>query len=281
MNHNPIGNSPIGVFDSGVGGLTVLEAIRQVLPNENYIYLGDTARVPYGNRTSQTIIKYAASCADQLVSRGVKAIVIACNTASAHALEALSEQLDIPVLGVIDPVSRLAVCTTRTRSIGVIGTRATVASQAYTRAIHRCDPEVRVYAQACPLFAPIVEEGWANSEVAGLVVHEYLKNLLDSMGPQNADAIDTLILGCTHYPVLKPRIASALADMGIRAQLCDCGQATAADLRQTLADRDLFNSASRLGSVQYLVTDDPQQFISVGRSFMREPPKNVDHIDIV
>ena len=276
MNH-----SPIGVFDSGVGGLTVLEALRQVLPNENYIYLGDTARVPYGNRTSQTIIKYAASCADQLVSRGVKAIVIACNTASAHALEALSAQLDIPVLGVIDPVSRLAVRTTRTRCIGVIGTRATVASQAYTRALHRCDPDVRVYAQACPLFTPIVEEGWANSEVAALVVHEYLKNLLDSMDPQNAEAIDTLILGCTHYPVLKPRIASALADMGIRAQLCDCGQATAADLRQTLADRGLFNPASRLGSVQYLVTDDPQQFIAVGRSFMREPPKNVDHIDIV
>ena len=274
-------HSPIGVFDSGVGGLTVLESLRQFLPSENYIYLGDTARVPYGNRTSQTIIRYAVSCTQQLVSRGVKAIVIACNTASAHALEALRQSFDIPILGVIKPVSEMAVSITKTQCIGVIGTRATISSQAYTKAIHSVSENIQVYGLPCPLFVPLVEEGWANTEVAGLIVREYLKNLHDSMDISKNHRIDTLILGCTHYPVLKTRIAEALSEMGMQIQLCDCGQATARTLNQILIDQNLQISSNHLGNVQYLVTDDPQQFMNIGRSFMREPPKNVEHIDIV
>ena len=272
--------APIGVFDSGIGGLTVLEAIRQVLPGENYIYLGDTARVPYGNRTSQTIIRYATSCARQLVDRGVKAIVIACNTASAHALEALRKTFDIPIFGVITPVSEMAAKLTQTQCIGVIGTRATISSGAYTTAIHTYAPDAKVYGLACPLFVPLVEEGWSNSQVAGMVVHEYLKNLLDNIHSESELTLDTLILGCTHYPVLKSRIAEALASLGQHVQLCDCGQATAQVLLQSLNQSQL--RANRgLGSVNYLVTDDPAQLSAIGRSFMREPPKNVEHIDIV
>lgn len=276
-----INHEPIGVFDSGVGGLTVLESIRQILPNENYIYLGDTARVPYGNRTSQTIIRYAVSCTQQLVSRGVKAIVIACNTASAHALDALRQTFDIPILGVIEPVSQMAVSLTQSQCVGVIGTRATISSQAYTKAIHQLSENIQVYGLACPLFVPLVEEGWANTEVAGLIVREYLKNLHDSLDISKNHQIDTLILGCTHYPVLKTRISEALSEMGMKIQLCDCGQATAKVLKQTLDNKNLLNLTNHLGNIQYLVTDDPQQFMTIGCSFMREPPRNVEHIDIV
>ena len=274
-------DSAIGVFDSGVGGLTVLEALRQVLPNENYIYLGDTARVPYGNRTSQTNIRYAVSGTQQLVNRGVKAIVIACNTASAHALESLRQTFDIPIFGVIEPVSQMAVSLTQTQCIGVIGTRATISSQAYTKAIHRISENIQVYGLACPLFVPLVEEGWAGSEVAGMVVREYLKNLHDSLDISKNHSIDTLILGCTHYPILKARITESLSEMGMQIQLCDCGQATAKVLKDGLTKQNLLNHTKHLGNVQYLVTDDPRQFMNIGLSFMREPPKNVEHIDIV
>ncbi len=273
-------DAPIGVFDSGIGGLTVLEAIRQVLPGENYIYLGDTARVPYGNRTSQTIIRYATSCARQLVDRGVKAIVIACNTASAHALDALRETFNVPIFGVITPVSEMAAKLSQTQCIGVIGTRATISSGAYTSAIHQFSPNAKVYGLPCPLFVPLVEEGWANSQVAGMIIHEYLKNLLDNIHAEGSQVLDTLILGCTHYPVLKSGIAEALASLGQHVRLCDCGQATAQILLQSL-NQNQMRAQRGLGSVNYLVTDDPAQLSAIGRSFMREPPRNVEHIDIV
>ena len=270
-------DAPIGVFDSGIGGLTVLESIRRVLPGEDFIYLGDTARVPYGNRTSQTIVRYSTSCARQLVARGVKAIVIACNTASAHALDALRAAFDVPVLGVIEPVSRYAAQVTQTRSIGVIGTRATVSSGAYTAAIQRFRPDASVFGLACPLFVPLVEEGWANTDVAGMVVERYLRDLLNMAGSQ---AIDTLILGCTHYPVLKSRIIETLDRLGHAVQLCDCGEATAKVLVDTLKADGLIASHGN-GHVHYLVTDDPAQLTAVGASFMHEPPQDVEHIDIV
>ncbi len=271
-------NRPVGVFDSGVGGLTVLDAIQQVLPHEDLIYLGDTARVPYGNRTPQTIIRYAVSCAKQLVERDVKAIVIACNTASAHALEALNEAFDIPVYGVIEPASRMAVQVSQTRCIGIIGTRATISSQAYSRAILHLDSSAHVYGLACPLFVPLVEEGWAESDVACLVVEKYLKDLL---GMTDGHSMDTLILGCTHYPILRTMISKTLKRYGCNVSLCDCAQATAETLRMALEKRQLLASNTHHGRAQYLVTDDPLQFAAVGKSFMKEPPSDVIHIDIV
>ncbi|MBO4349944.1 MAG: glutamate racemase [Proteobacteria bacterium] len=275
MNHKAI-----GVFDSGVGGLTVLDAIRQVLPNEDYIFLGDTARVPYGNRTRQTIIRYATSCVHQLVARDVKAIVIACNTASAYALDALTQMLDIPVFGVIEPAAQKAVQLSHNRCVGIIGTRATIHSQAYVNAIQSINNDVKVYGMPCPLFVPIVEEGWANSDVARLVVSRYLADLLKDV-EQNGDQMDTLILGCTHYPILKTIIAKELAEMGKSVELCDCAQATAASLAKDLQEHHLLSDAKSTGNADYLVTDDPAQFSMIGKSFMKVPPENVEHIDIV
>lgn len=298
----------IGVFDSGVGGLTVLEALRQKLPNEDFIYLGDTARVPYGNRTPQTIARYATSCARQLVDRHVKALVIACNTASAHALSALRSAFRIPVFGVIEPVSQMAVGTSRSGIIGVIGTRATIASDCYCRAIAALSSTARVYAKPCPLFVPLVEEGWGDTEAARLIVKTYMFEFLQMMGGVRngelgtggggaafgdmganrkacSDApqavIDTLILGCTHYPVLCGAIDRVLRDFGVEVALCDCGAATACALERALRQGDLLNTRDEPGTTSYLVTDDPDLFTSIGRSFMKQPPVDVEHIDIL
>jgi glutamate racemase len=268
----------IGIFDSGVGGLTVLDAIRAQLPHEDLVYLGDTARVPYGNRTPQTIVRYATSCARQLVKRDVKAIVIACNTASAHALNALNEAFDVPVFGVIEPAAQMAMQMTQKGSIGIIGTRATIASRAYEHAILRSAPDMKVCGHACPLFVPLVEEAWSKTEVARLVVKQYLSELIAKAG---SDVPDTLILGCTHYPVLKPMISEVLSVLGVDMQLCDCAQATASYLSHELSNRHLLDTKTALGRVEYLVTDDPDQFAEVGRSFMAEAPQLVRHIDIV
>lgn len=268
----------IGIFDSGVGGLTVLEAIRTRLPYEDLLYLGDTARVPYGNRTPQTIVRYAMSCAQQLVKRDVKTIVIACNTASAHALDALNEAFHIPVFGVIEPAARLAMQMTKSGHIGIIGTRATIGSKAYERAILKASPEMQVSALACPLFVPIVEENWSQTEVARLIVREYIENLRQ----QSKNHVpDTLILGCTHYPILKPMIADVLNDLHIPMQLCDCAQATAEYLANELEIRGLLSDSTQEGTTEYLVTDDPKQFTEVAQSFMHRAPQLVKHIDIV
>ncbi len=269
-------DDPIGVFDSGVGGLTVLDAIQTELPNESVVYLGDTARVPYGNRTPQTIVRYALECAEVLVSRGVKAIVIACNTASAHALDVLQCELTIPVFGVIDPVSEEAVKITQNHCIGLIGTRATVASGAYERAIHLFDPQARIVAQACPLFASLAEEDWADHEVTYLTALEYLKPF------KSAPIVpDTLILGCTHYPILKPAITRALNTLDLHMTLCDCARATAHELHEQLRRRDLLSHATQPGHTEYLVTDAPAPFAAIGASFMSRAPQNVKHIDLV
>ncbi|MGN1071177.1 MAG: glutamate racemase [Bradymonadia bacterium] len=275
----PSPQQPVGIFDSGIGGLTVLDAIRQILPHEDYIYLGDTARVPYGNRTPQTIIRYATSCARQLVARNVKTIVIACNTASAHAIDALRQTFDIPVLGVITPASQLATHTTHSGHIGVIGTRATIQSHSYERAIQTINPNTYVHSLPCPLFVPLVEEGWANSQVAQLVVQQYMEQLFNNTY-EHADLIDTLILGCTHYPVLKPLIHDVLTSMHKHVALCDSGTATANQLKQQLFTSHLLNPQTSTGNANYLVTDDPELFTAIGKSFMKSPPDTATHIDI-
>ncbi len=266
----------IGVFDSGVGGLTVLNAIQKALPHESFVYLGDTARVPYGNRTPQTIVRYALECAQVLVDRGVKAIVVACNTASAYALDVLQCELKIPVFGVIDPVSKEAAQTTQNKAIGLIGTRATVASRAYERAIRIIDPEIRVTSVACPLFASLAEDAWAEHQVTYEIALEYLKAFKDV-----EKTPDTLILGCTHYPILKKAIRRALTTLELDMKLCDCADATANALARQLARRNLLSTSAQNGKAEFLVTDAPAPFAAVGASFMTHAPTGVKHIDIV
>lgn len=265
-------DSPIGIFDSGFGGLTVMDAIRKVLPCENLLYLGDTARVPYGNKTQQTIIRYSTACANLLVSRGVKALVIACNTASAYALETLQKTLRIPVLGVIEPVSRYAYKLSKSGHIAVIGTRATVASEAYVRALSALRPELEITQAACPLFVPLVEEGWCEHPITLEVCHEYLSHI-------SGTRIDTIILGCTHYPLLRTSISRCLEQMHHTAQLCDCASATALELKETLGRGGLLR-VSGVGNSEYLVTDAPQSFARIGQGFMQDGFERVEHVDL-
>lgn len=258
-------SAPIGVFDSGLGGLTVAHAIMRQLPTESLIYFGDTARVPYGPKSPETVRRYSREISAFLIEQGVKAIVVACNTATAHALPALREELDVPVIGVVEPGARAAVRATRTGHIGVIGTVGTIRSQAYVRAIHAEDPDLRVTALACPLFVPLVEEGWTNHEATHLVAEEYL-------APFVKDPIDTLVLGCTHYPLLKPVIGEIV---GRSVRLIDSAEETAADARRMLAANDLTAVAGE-GAYRFVASDDPQQFLTLGRRFLGSAIERVE-----
>ena len=258
-------SAPIGVFDSGLGGLTVAHAIMRQLPAESLIYFGDTARVPYGPKSPETVRRYSREISAFLIEQGVKAIVVACNTATAHALPALREELDVPVIGVVEPGARAAVRATRTGHIGVIGTVGTIRSQAYVRAIHAEDPDLRVTALACPLFVPLVEEGWTNHEATHLVAEEYL-------APFVKDPIDTLVLGCTHYPLLKPVIGEIV---GRSVRLIDSAEETAADARRMLAANDLTAVAGE-GAYRFVASDDPQQFLTLGRRFLGSAIERVE-----
>ena len=257
--------APIGVFDSGLGGLTVAHAIMRQLPAESLIYFGDTARVPYGPKSPDTVRRYSREISAFLIEQGVKAIVVACNTATAHALPALRDELEVPVIGVVEPGARAAVRATRSGHIGVIGTAGTIRSQAYVRAIHAENPDVRVTALACPLFVPLVEEGWTNHEAAHLIAEEYL-------APFVKDAIDTLVLGCTHYPLLKPLIGEIV---GRSVRLIDSAEETAADARRMLADNDL-SAADGEGEYRFIASDDPQQFLTLGRRFLGSAIERVE-----
>ena len=198
-------SAPIGAFDSGMGGLTVVKELMQQLPNEQIIYYGDTARVPYGDKSKETILTYARQIMNFLVDQGVKAIIVACNTVSAVALEDLKNEFDIPVIGVVKPGAKAAAETTRNNRIGVIATRATINSGIYKEFLCRTDPNISVFQKACPLFVPLVEEGWVNDEITDLIIHRYLDDMLKN-------DIDSLVLGCTHYPLLRDRIQMAVGD---------------------------------------------------------------------
>jgi glutamate racemase len=258
-------SAPIGVFDSGLGGLTVAHAIMRQLPAESLIYFGDTARVPYGPKSPDTVRRYSREISAFLIEQGVKAIVVACNTATAHALPALREELQVPVIGVVEPGARAAARATRTGHIGVIGTVGTIRSQAYVRAIHAENPDLRVTALACPLFVPLVEEGWTNHEATHLVAEEYL-------APFVKDPIDTLVLGCTHYPLLKPVIGEIV---GRTVRLIDSAEETAADARRMLAANDLTAAAGE-GAYRFVASDDPQQFLTLGRRFLGSAIERVE-----
>lgn len=254
----------LGMFDSGIGGLTVLREVKKLLPHEHIVYLGDTARVPYGNRSAATVTRYSLENARFLLAKGIKMLIVACNTSSAVALPVLKKRLPIPVVGVIEPPSREAVKRTRKKRIGVIGTRATIASRAYERTIKRLDPAVEVISRACPLFVPIVEEGLEADDIAGLVVEKYLRDFARL-------SLDVLIMGCTHYPILEPRIRELLGD---EVYIVNSGRETAGEVRRML-ERHCCLESSGKGGCEYFVTDAPDKLSDLGGRVLGEAPKRV------
>jgi glutamate racemase len=250
--------SPIGVFDSGIGGLTVAHEIMRQLPNEGLIYFGDTARVPYGPKSPDTVRRYSREIAGYLEQQGVKALVVACNTATAHAVPTLREELHVPVLGVIEPGARAAVRASRRRNVGVVGTAGTVKSGAYERAIRELDPTMRITAQACPLFVPLVEEGWTDHPAARLIAQEYL-------APLRREHVDTLVLGCTHYPLLKPLLREVL---GTEVRLIDSAEETAAEVAQVLSQQCIAAPSDAQASYRFIASDDPLMFLQLGQRFL-------------
>jgi glutamate racemase len=262
---------PIGVFDSGFGGLTVVRALRERLPNESVVYFGDTARVPYGSKSPAIVRRFSREAAEFLLSRDAKLIVVACNTATAHAVDGLSKELTVPVIGVIEPGATAAVGATRTGRIGVLGTAGTIASGAYDLAVRRrLGEKGRVYAQPCPLFVPLVEEGWTEHEVTGSVAREYLRPL------QEVD-VDVVILGCTHYPLLRPVLQSIMGD---EVRLVDSAEETARAVEGTLVSRDLERAARTPAEYAFFVSDSPHKFRDVGRRFVGDLIGHVAHVDI-
>ncbi|MCX7793296.1 MAG: glutamate racemase [Thermodesulfovibrionales bacterium] len=257
----------IGIFDSGVGGLTVFKEIKRLLPEENIIYLGDTARVPYGIRSKETVTRYSIENTEFLLSKGIKLLVIACNTASSLSLQEIKNMTAVPVVGVIEPGARAAVSVTRNKKIGIIGTEATVRSMAYPEIIKHIDSTVQVFSKACPLFVPLVEEGWFTGEVTRLVTETYL-------GELKVKGIDTLILGCTHYPLLKDIISEV---MGSEITLIDSAQETAKVVKKILEMYDLQNNSAH-GNYTFYVTDSPERFVHVGEKFLGEKIENIEKI---
>lgn len=248
----------IGIFDSGVGGLTVLREIIGAMPQEDTIYLGDTARVPYGTKSPETVIRYARQIASFLVSRDIKLLVVACNTASAVSLDELKAEFQIPIVGVIEPGAMRAAAVTRSGRVGVIGTSGTIRSSAYTKAIKRINPDIEVITAACPMFVPLAEEGWVDNEVARLTARLYLQGLKDS-------GVDTLVLGCTHYPLLKGIISEVMGDEVI---LVDSAAETAARVREILAGQEELRPPQEHGNHHFFVTDVPAGFIRIGNRFL-------------
>ena len=264
----PNRDSAIGVFDSGIGGLTVLQQIIEALPSENTVYLGDTARSPYGTKSVDTVLRYSFENTEFLVEKGVKIVVVACNTSTAIALEPLQKMFAIPVVGVIAPGVKRAIASTKNKKIGVIGTEATIQSGAYTRALKAADGSVEVYSRACPLFVPLVEEGWTDNQVVEMTVEAYLESLKQS-------GIDTLILGCTHYPLLKKAIGEFL---GSAVRLVDSAEETATEVTAMLKKASLARTRGR-GSHGFFVTDAPDRFIGVGRRFFGERVESAVRIE--
>ena len=266
---------PIGVFDSGLGGLTVVREILNQMPGERIVYFGDTARTPYGTKSPETLIRFSVENARFLIQKKIKMLVVACNSSSAYCLPALRKELGIPVVGVIEPGARAAVGAGDRKRIGVIGTQATIKSGAYQRAIKALQRGIKVETQACPLFVPLVEEGWLDNAVTRQVVKEYLL-------PLKAKEIDTLVLGCTHYPLIKPVIRKVL---GSSISLVDSAQETATEVKELLLAYDLISrrSKARRASQQYYVSDTPERFASVGKRFLGSgmgPVKKVSPIEM-
>ena len=266
---SPADHRPIGVFDSGVGGLTVLRALMARLPGEGTVYLGDTARVPYGTKSADVVTRYSVRNAELLLKHDVKLLVVACNTASAVALPALTQRLSIPVLGVIEPGARAAAARSRNGRVGVIGTQGTVRSGAYQRALEAARPGVTVLARACPLFVPLAEEGWTSGDVPRMAAKRYLAEL-------SAAGVDTLVLGCTHYPLLRGVIAEAV---GPDVALVDSAEAVAEAAAVLLEARGALGGHAA-PEHRYFLTDVPHQFVDVAARFLGQKVESVEQVDI-
>lgn len=263
-------NRPIGVFDSGIGGLTVFKEVVEQLPGEDIIYFGDTARIPYGTRSKETVIKYVMQSVEFLLSKDIKAIVIGCNTASALALDEAREKFDVPIIGVVEPGANAAVNFTRNNTIGVIGTEGTINSNSYQETIRRILPTAEIIGTACPLFVPIVEEGWENSDVADVASRKYLLELKEHN-------IDTLVLGCTHYPALRYTISKTMGDA---VRLVNPAYETAKLIKNVLKEKMILNEKIDYGVYRYYVSDDPDKFKRVGENITRKRIGKVEKVNI-
>ncbi|MDR3626775.1 MAG: glutamate racemase [Ignavibacteriaceae bacterium] len=261
---------PIGVFDSGIGGLTVVKRIASALPTEDIVYFGDTARVPYGSKSNSTVIEYSIQDAKFLMNKNVKAIVVACNTSSSVAIEALRNKFHVPVIGMIEPGARFAVSQTKTGRIGVIGTRATIKNKAYSSEIKKLNPDIEVFEKACPLFVPLAEEGWIKHKAAYDIAEEYLKDLKKS-------DIDTLVLGCTHYPILAKVIQDVI---GENVKLVDSGIASAEAVKKELDRIGLNTNKFSPGNQQFYVSDIPLKFKAIAELFLGRKIADVTKVDL-
>jgi glutamate racemase len=268
-------NRPIGVFDSGVGGLTVLSALMRRLPQESFVYLGDTARLPYGTKSADSVARYACQCADRLIAREVKALVIACNTAASAALDVLQTRYaSVPVIGVIEPGALAARAATRTRRVAVLATEGTIRANAYGRALAALAPDVRVTSIAAPVFVALAEEGWIDGPIVELIAKRYLTPVFDMASPP-----DTVLLGCTHFPVLASTLASVMPPS---VTMVDSAATTAEAVARLFDQGTLAPAAVTTPSVVWLATDGPERFARVGSRFLGRPidPAEVTLIDV-
>ena len=261
---------PVGVFDSGVGGLTVVSELLRVLPREDIVYFGDTAHLPYGSKSKEAVIRFSLDIANFLKKEKVKIIVVACSTASSLALSSLRENMELPVIGVIEPGAQAAIDTTRNFRIGVIGTEGTINSRAFEDALKRIDKKVKVFSQACPLFVPLVEEGWLDEPETLQIAKKYLSPLKDK-------GIDTLILGCTHYPLLKGLLSRIMEK---KVSLIDTAEATAKVVERTLSEENLLTNANRKAVYKFFVSDDPEKFLQLGRRFLGKNIDKAERVDL-
>jgi len=266
-------NNPIGIFDSGLGGLTVVEAVRKVMPDESIIYFGDTARVPYGNKSPELIKSYSLQIADFLLHHNAKIIIVACNTATALALNTLQNELKIPVIGVVKPGVEAALKITKNNKIGVIGTLSTIGSDVYKNELINRSKSVTVTSSPCPLFVPLAEEGWLDGPATKLIAEEYLEIVKDA-------GVDTLILGCTHYPLLTDIIQKVMTD---KTQLVDSAHAMATNAESELKKSKILTNRTNKGELQLFVSDLPAKFETVANRFLGEEISNVEkiHLDTI
>jgi glutamate racemase len=265
-----INSAPIGVFDSGMGGLTVVREMIRQLPHESIIYFGDTARVPYGPKSPDTVLRYSREITSYLKGQGVKALVVACNTATAHALPALRAEYDMPIIGVIEPGARAAAAATTTKHVGVIGTAGTIKSGAYEKEIMRLLPDAQVTAQACALFVPLVEEGWTDSEPTRAIARNYLAPLV-------AAEVDTLVLGCTHYPLMKTVIGNVV---GRQVRLIDSAHETAREIGEVLRENGLETTSPNAARYRFIASDAPDTFLRLGEQFLGSPIDRVETLTL-
>ncbi|MBF0484631.1 MAG: glutamate racemase [Candidatus Omnitrophica bacterium] len=261
--NNTQNNDPIGIFDSGLGGITVAKALMKLMPHEDLVYFGDTARVPYGTKSRESIVRFSVENAEILMKHKVKIIVVACNSSSSCSLETLQAQFPVPVIGVISPGARQAAAATMNNRIGVIATSATVNSGAYDKFVHVFAPQAKVFSQACPLFVPLVEEGWSGKKIALDIANEYLKNL-------KKYKVDTLVLGCTHYPLLKNILRQA---MGAKVKLVDSAEEVVWEVKRVLQEKALIKDGRAKGKYEFLVSDRPQSFEKIAQRFLGDKIK--------